>query len=245
MIEIGRKILSDADCKYVLSNNQRSGDDGQILIPNQICDELDWNWTKESHEVEVKIDKANLIFALKFARFYGKTEVYHKGKKIILDDNWYENQLKVIEAHFGSSHIASYKFNIHLSTKGRHYLNGLSQSSGLNLQEFLISKYSSLVFKKQEEEIIIEIDQDQGNLRAFCFSVFKIILKEFGEQFLKDNADEVFDKIKNEKNGDYALFAVTDKGYEKLALNMADIRNKLAEQRQIILSYKEYYEGDE
>mgnify|MGYP003138443302 FL=1 len=61
----------------------------------------------------------------------------------------------------------------------------------------------------------------------------------------KDNANEVFEKIKNDKNGDYALFAFTDKGYEKLALNMADIRNKLAEQRQIILSYKEYYEGGE
>ena len=60
----------------------------------------------------------------------------------------------------------------------------------------------------------------------------------------KDNADEVFEKIKNEKNGDYALFAVTDTGYEKLALNFADIRNKLAEQRQIILSYKEYYESE-
>ena len=60
----------------------------------------------------------------------------------------------------------------------------------------------------------------------------------------KENAEEVFEKIKNEKNGDYALFAVTDTGYEKLALNFADIRNKLAEQRQIILSYKEYYEGE-
>ena len=59
----------------------------------------------------------------------------------------------------------------------------------------------------------------------------------------KENADEVFEKIKNEKNGDYALFALTDNGYEKLALNFADIRNKLAEQRQIILSYKEYYES--
>ena len=59
----------------------------------------------------------------------------------------------------------------------------------------------------------------------------------------KDNADEVFEKVKS-SNGDYALFAVTDDGYEKLALNIADIRNKLAEQRQIILSYKEYYEGD-
>ena len=60
----------------------------------------------------------------------------------------------------------------------------------------------------------------------------------------KDNAEEVFEKIKNEKNGDYALFAVTDNGYEKLALNFADIRNKIAEQRQIILSYKEYYESE-
>ena len=60
----------------------------------------------------------------------------------------------------------------------------------------------------------------------------------------KDNADEVFEKIKNDKNGDYALFALTDNGYEKLALNFADIRNKIAEQRQIILSYKEYYESE-
>ena len=60
----------------------------------------------------------------------------------------------------------------------------------------------------------------------------------------KDNAEEVFEKIKNEKNGDYALFALTDNGYEKLALNFADIRNKIAEQRQIILSYKDYYESE-
>jgi len=61
----------------------------------------------------------------------------------------------------------------------------------------------------------------------------------------KENAAEVFEKIKNDKNGDYALFALTDTGYEKLALNFADIRNKLAEQRQIILSYKDYYEPKE
>ena len=60
----------------------------------------------------------------------------------------------------------------------------------------------------------------------------------------KDNADEVFERIKNEKNGDYALFALTDNGYEKLALNFADIRNEIAEQRQIILSYKDYYESE-
>ena len=60
----------------------------------------------------------------------------------------------------------------------------------------------------------------------------------------KENAEEVFEKIKA-GGGEYSLFALTDTGYEKLALNFADIRNKLAEQRQIILSYREYYEPKE
>ena len=60
----------------------------------------------------------------------------------------------------------------------------------------------------------------------------------------KDNVDEVMKKVKAE-GGDYALFAVTDEGYKKLSTNFADIRNKLYEQNQIILSYKEYYEGGE
>ena len=60
----------------------------------------------------------------------------------------------------------------------------------------------------------------------------------------KDNVDEVMEKVKAE-GGDYALFAVTDEGYKKLSTNYADIRNKLYEQNQIILSYKEYYEDGE
>jgi hypothetical protein len=60
----------------------------------------------------------------------------------------------------------------------------------------------------------------------------------------KDNVDEVMERVKAE-GGDYALFAVTDEGYKKLSTNFADIRNKLYEQNQIILSYKEYYESGE
>ena len=59
----------------------------------------------------------------------------------------------------------------------------------------------------------------------------------------KDNAMEIFEEVKS-KGGEYSLFALTDTGYEKLALNFTDIRNRLAEQRQILLSYKEYYEPD-
>ena len=60
----------------------------------------------------------------------------------------------------------------------------------------------------------------------------------------KDNVDEVMEKVKA-AGGDYALLAVTDEGYKKLSTNYADIRNKLYEQNQIILSYKEYYEDGE
>jgi hypothetical protein len=60
----------------------------------------------------------------------------------------------------------------------------------------------------------------------------------------KENVDEVMERVKAE-GGDYALFAITDEGYKKLSTNFADIRNKLYEQNQIILSYKEYYESGE
>ena len=57
----------------------------------------------------------------------------------------------------------------------------------------------------------------------------------------KDNAAEIFERIKS-AGGEYALFAVEDTGYEKIQINYTDIRNKLAEQRQLLLAYKEYYE---
>ena len=59
-----------------------------------------------------------------------------------------------------------------------------------------------------------------------------------------ENIDEVMEKVKAE-GGDAALFAVTDEGYKKLSLNFADIRNKLYETNQILLSYREYYEDGE
>ena len=60
----------------------------------------------------------------------------------------------------------------------------------------------------------------------------------------KDNANEIFERIKS-AGGEYALFAVEDTGYEKLQINFTDIRNNLAEQRQLLLAYREYYEPSE
>jgi hypothetical protein len=57
------------------------------------------------------------------------------------------------------------------------------------------------------------------------------------------NAEQVFADLKA-KNADMVLFGLTDDGYESLAITMAELRNLIASQRQIIIKYKEYYEPD-
>ncbi len=59
-----------------------------------------------------------------------------------------------------------------------------------------------------------------------------------------DNVDKVWEKLKK-KNKDLVLFGLTDDGYEKLSINMAEIRNFINTQRVIILKYKDYYEKDD
>jgi hypothetical protein len=57
------------------------------------------------------------------------------------------------------------------------------------------------------------------------------------------NAEQVFADLKA-KNADMVLFGLTDDGYESLAITMAELRNLIASQRQIIVKYKEYYEPE-
>ena len=56
-----------------------------------------------------------------------------------------------------------------------------------------------------------------------------------------ENIDEVWAKLK-EQGVDLVVFALTDDGYQELAMTMAEVRNYIASQRAIIVKYKEYYE---
>lgn len=56
-----------------------------------------------------------------------------------------------------------------------------------------------------------------------------------------DNIESIWGKLK-EKNVDLVIFALTDDGYQELAMTMAEVRNYIAAQRSIIIKYKEYYE---
>jgi hypothetical protein len=58
-----------------------------------------------------------------------------------------------------------------------------------------------------------------------------------------ENAAEVFAKLEAE-GIDPVLFGLTDKDYEIIAKNFAQIRAKLKESNEILDKYKEYYESD-
>jgi len=55
------------------------------------------------------------------------------------------------------------------------------------------------------------------------------------------NAEEVFKKLE-EAGIDPVLFGLTDKDYELLAKNFAQIRQKLQETNNLLDEYKQYYE---
>ena len=58
------------------------------------------------------------------------------------------------------------------------------------------------------------------------------------------NAEEVFKKLE-EAGIDPVLFGLTDKDYELLSKNFAQIRQKLQETNILLEEYKKYYEGTE
>ena len=59
-----------------------------------------------------------------------------------------------------------------------------------------------------------------------------------------ENIEEVFKELEDQ-NKDVVLFGITDDGYKGLALNLAQIRELLLQQKAIIEAYKEYYEETE
>lgn len=56
-----------------------------------------------------------------------------------------------------------------------------------------------------------------------------------------ENAEKIWNDLR-ESNTDLVLIGLTDDGYEQLAISIAEIRNFIAQQRAIIIKYKEYYE---
>lgn len=56
-----------------------------------------------------------------------------------------------------------------------------------------------------------------------------------------ENAESVWKKLR-EGNTDLVILGLTDDGYERLALDMAEIRVFIAQLRAVLQKYREYYE---
>ncbi len=59
-----------------------------------------------------------------------------------------------------------------------------------------------------------------------------------------ENYQEVFRKLADEEH-DVVLFGITDDGYQELAVLIADVRNHIRQQREILRRYREYYESQD
>jgi hypothetical protein len=55
------------------------------------------------------------------------------------------------------------------------------------------------------------------------------------------NAEEVFARLES-KELDIVLFGLSAEGYQQLAVTIAELRNLINQQRNIIIKYKEYHE---
>lgn len=56
-----------------------------------------------------------------------------------------------------------------------------------------------------------------------------------------DNVERMWKQLRDSKT-DVVLFALTDDGYEELAVNLAEIRNFIELQRRVTEEYRRYYE---
>ena len=57
-----------------------------------------------------------------------------------------------------------------------------------------------------------------------------------------ENAEQIWREMQ-ESGNEAVVFAITPRGYEQLSLDFAAIRNHIAQQRIVIMKYKEYYEN--
>ena len=93
---------------------------------------------------------------------------------------------------------------------------------------------------KQLEIFKTEVEREKLNLKkptALELEQLRWII------ITSDNAEEVFKKLE-EQGIDPVLFGLTDKDFQLIAKNFAQIRNQLKVTNELLDKYKEYYEPE-
>jgi hypothetical protein len=192
----GEKHIKLQDAKYKLSEN--SNNETSIFIDKDLAENLG---LKDNSILNFTLKKSNVIEALNYTFNFSK-QLFTKDKILRLDKEWYQKELSLINDHFKKTD--EYKCRVSLGTGNRYYLKELRQSLGFNIRDLLIQDHYILKFYREDDgRIFVQIIQTDLNidktskvvyentsLRPFAFEVFKIIYRDFGEEFLKRYSEE-------------------------------------------------------
>ena len=106
------------------------------------------------------------------------------------------------------------------------------------LMIFLLTGCSAMIGEKKIKVFSVEEPRAKLNLpdpEALDLEKIRWII------ITSENADQVFAKLEAE-GIDPVIFGLTDKDYEMLSKNFAQIRQKLQETNSLLQEYKKYYE---
>lgn len=106
---------------------------------------------------------------------------------------------------------------------------------------FLLTGCSAMIGEKKIKVFSVEEPRAKLNLpdpEALDLEKIRWII------ITSENADQVFAKLEAE-GIDPVIFGLTDKDYEMLSKNFAQIRQKLQETNSLLQEYKKYYEDQE
>ena len=98
---------------------------------------------------------------------------------------------------------------------------------------------SSLWFNKPEKEIVIQTELIERNIPLQRAPKPMTLNDVKWYVVTEENFDEFLDTYKKENGDAWVFYAMSVRGYEAMALNMAEIRRYLESQNAIILYYEE------
>ena len=104
-----------------------------------------------------------------------------------------------------------------------------------------LSSCSLLSTKIEPEPIVKIVTKEVLPPKPIIPEVDRIALKEIEWVIItKDNIDEVFNSIPSDESK--VFFAITADGYEKISLNLSDVRALLEQQQAIISAYENLWD---
>lgn len=214
---IGKKTVKLQDAKFKIHKN--GSNETSIFIDQEIASKIN---LIDGADITFIINEDNILRALSFVFQFKKT--LFKKDKIYLDQDWFNKEYEVVRKHFLNGNEYKCKVN---NSNGRFYLNSLPQTSGLNIRNILIENHFELEFLNEEDNILLKLnysDNEIDNLKVdqvvenkidpliinkklteFSLSTLVLLIKEFGDEFIKNKIEKFDTKVGEFKHTGYKI----------------------------------------